>query len=65
METYEKAKSALQKLHSNGVLHGDIASLKIVANNSGDIKLIDLGSAYKADDAGSEQGTLLYETLNK
>jgi len=55
METFEKAKLALKKLHSNGALHGGIASRNIVANASGSIKLIDLGSAYKADDAGSEQ----------
>jgi len=53
-QTYEKAKCALEKLHGIGVLHGDIALRNIVTNSNGDIKLIDLGNAYKIDETGSE-----------
>lgn len=45
--TYKKAKEALEKIHRKGVAHGDIALRNIVVNDSGDVKLIDFGHAYK------------------
>jgi len=53
-QTYMKAKLVLQKLRSNGVIHADIASRNIVVGTNGDVKLINLGNAYKMDQDGSE-----------
>jgi len=36
------------------VIHADIASRNIIISNNGDVKLIDLGSAYKMAQDGSE-----------